>query len=486
VKSVLLILGLAALLVGQIAAPPSPDPVPSATEMQASAVQEAVPATVTPMPPPGLLNPPPSVVPMTVQSPAGDVPAATANWPPAMVPVTPGSEPRPSVPVQDAQPTAAKPPAFTLVEPPSTANPMPVKATTPTVAPVAPGLTLPPGSAATPCLVLQRTGPAAVKAGQPFSYEIIIRNAGTATAKQARLEEELPPGTRFIAGQPMPVPQGNRLAWNLDNLPAGAERRFQVDVEATNDGDWTAQACLTVSVTSVLTSRVTGMPAKLLEMTGPATVPVGHSVPLPIRVTNTTGAPLTDLLLRVHLSAGLQHLMGDAIEGPLSDLAPGQTKSLTLDAIALQTGNLAVHATLYSGKKSIGETSIFVTATEQPILSLKQVGSPTPRYGAEETFKLEVVNRTMVEARDVTVSDMLPQGLQYLAGDIGANFDPAANAIRWNIGTLPAGQSRQLSFRAMVMAQGACVNRVSARTADGQEAQLNTILRVVQTNTAAH
>src|SRR5256885_10130847 len=38
---------------------------------------------------------------------------------------------------------------------------------------------VPPGSMSTPCLVLQRSGPAQVKAGQIFAYDIIVRNIGS-------------------------------------------------------------------------------------------------------------------------------------------------------------------------------------------------------------------------------------------------------------------------------------------------------------------
>jgi uncharacterized repeat protein (TIGR01451 family) len=455
VKAVVLMMGLAGVLLGQM-----PGPLP-----------DAVPALPTA---------PPALPPLATQPTINDLLPVPSKNPPAMVPVTAGGgTAKVALPAARDPLAGSRPPAFKLIET------QPAKDATPQGPPhsvtVEP---LPPGSVATPCLVLERTGPASVKAGQPFSYVIIVRNAGGVSAKQARLVEELPPGTRVVGAQPATVAQGDRLSWTLEDLAPGAERRFKVEVEAGADGEWSAQARLAVAVASALKVRVAGAPQRFLTATGPATVPVGHPVAYPIRVSNTTAAPIGDLLLRVHLSPGLQHLEGEAIEAPLGDLAPGQTKSLTLDAIALQTGNLVVHTALLAGKKVLAEATVTVLATEQPILALSQTSSPAPRLGSEELFKLDVVNRSSAQVSDVVLSDILPEGLHYVSGDAGANYDPATQTIRWNLGNLAPGQARQLVFRATALAPGARVNRVIARTADGHEAQLHTILQVSEWNAA--
>jgi len=306
----------------------------------------------------------------------------------------------------------------------------------------------------------------------------------------------LPPGTRFLGAQPMPVPQGDRLVWNLENLPAGGERRIKIDVEASRDGDWRTQASLTVTIASSLVARVTGAPPQppliqpppiqpapvqpgpMVLITAPAPVPVGHPVTFPIRLSNTSGAQLTDAVLRVLLPPGLQHLQGDAIEGSLGDLAPGQSKELTLEAICLQTGKLPIDVTLLSRDKGVFNTQSAVSVTEQPTLALRQTGPIATPLGTEHEFKLEIVNRSSSEVRDVTVTDVLPEGLQYLSGDAGALYDPAARTVRWSVPGLAPGQARQVTFRAAVRGAGPQLNRVSARWSGGQEALLYTIIRV--------
>ncbi len=411
--------------------------------------------------------------------------------PPTLNPVWPGASdanPLPLIPVAGQQDTTppptpverTKPPAFKLLEvdvQPPREMPLLRPAPIPAADPVSGG------GASTPSMQLARTVPQNARAGQPLSYEIIVRNTGVSAVAQARLEEELPSGTRFISAQPLPLAQGERLVWIIENLAPGAERRFRVEAEPGRDGDWLASATLSVSVTAGTT--VTAAPSvapsgapQLLTMTGPGSLPVGHPVVLTMRVANTTGAPLTDTKVRVQMAPGLQHLYGDAIEASLGDLDIGQTKEITLDAVTLQPGLLAAEATLLSGKNTVSSAKVTVSATDQPTLVIRQTGPLSPPVGGEYEFKLVVVNRGANGVRDLQVTDILPEGLQFAGSDAAAQFDAATRTVRWNVGTLPSGQACQMAFRAKVVGTGAQMNRVSAHAAGVAEAQLYSILRL--------
>ena len=414
-------------------------------------------------------------------SPVMPIPAIEPPGPNPVWPTANGDGPLPLMPVagqQEVKPPsirvdAGKPPAFKVIEiqpqPDAPAlSPTPIPAADPQFG----------GGALTPSMLLTRTVPQNVKGGQALNYEIVVRNIGTNAAAQVRLEEELPSGTRFISAQPLPLAQGERLVWIMENLAPGAERRFRVEVEPGRDGDWQATATLNVSVAAAIKVGVAAAGPQLLTMTGPGTLPVGHPVVFTMRVTNTTGAPLTDTKLRVQMAPGLQHLYGDAIEASLGDLGIAQTKEITLDAVTLQPGQLTAEATLLSGKNAVGNARVTVSATEQPTLVIRQTGPLSPPVGGEYEFKLVVVNRGADGVRELQVSDVLPEGLQFSSSDAAAQYDAATRTIRWNVGALPVGQSCQMAFRARVVGTGAQMNRVSAHAAGLAEAQLYSILRL--------
>jgi uncharacterized repeat protein (TIGR01451 family) len=442
---------------GQLPPPQAP------TEVQQPAPLPALP----PLPPPEAQE----LVPASQQ---------LVAQPPALMPAYP--DPRGDTPIitnnQGVRPTA-KPPAFKLVEMPvgaSSSSGTVVQSPTPTPTPSPPVAAepVPTGSSTTPCLVLQRLAPGAAKAGQPFSYELIVRNVGSMPAAAARLEEVLPRGSRYAGGQPLAVYQGERLVWDLQPIAPGAERRVRVDVEPAQGGAWKSEATLTVAVSQSQEILVSAAPPPMLTVSAPAGVTVGYPVNFAIRVTNSGTAPLANVVLGVRLSPGLQHLQGDAIEGPLGELGPGKSRDVLLETVTTEAGRLTLDATVLSNGKALAAVQRVVTATEAPALMLKLASALSATN--EQEFKLDVINRSASELRDIAVTEILPEGLDFVAADAGS-YDPATRTLRWSVGTLASAQIRQVTFRAALRSPDPQLHRFSARAGQGTEAVLHTIVR---------
>jgi uncharacterized repeat protein (TIGR01451 family) len=393
--------------------------------------------------------------------------------PPALMPVYP--DPRGDTPIitnnQGVQPTA-KPPAFKLVEMPASSSGTVIQSPSPSP-PVA-AEPVPPGSSTTPCLVLQRLAPGAAKAGQPFTYELIVRNVGSMPAAAARLEEVLPRGSRYAGGQPLAVYQGERLVWDLQPIAPGAERRVRVDVEPAQGGAWKSEATLTVAVSQSQEILVSAAPPPMLTVSAPAGVTVGYPVNFAIHVTNSGTAPLANVVLGVRMSPGLQHLQGDAIEGPLGEVGPGKSRDVLLETVTTEAGRLTLDATVLSNGKALAAVQRVVTATEAPALMLKLTSALSATN--EQEFKLDVINRSASELRDIAVTEILPEGLDFVAADAGS-YDLATRTLRWSVGTLASAQIRQVTFRAALRSPEPQLHRLSARAGQGTEAVLHTIVR---------
>src|SRR5262249_10027033 len=78
---------------------------------------------------------------------------------------------------------------------------------------------------------VEALAPPTVAPGQPLPFEIIVRNAWTLSAGQVRVELPLPPGARFLAGDPKPEVKNDSLSWLLGNLEPGAERRLKGEIQ---------------------------------------------------------------------------------------------------------------------------------------------------------------------------------------------------------------------------------------------------------------
>src|SRR5262249_17984579 len=155
--------------------------------------------------------------------PAAPTPAAKAGAPAALpAPAVVDAPPVPGAPAvtptpasgfatmpRSSDPPPGRPPAFRLLVPAKHTEP---PAGPPPVVPPERPVEAPPvvSAAQTPVLTLDKRGPATVRVGQPLAYELVVRNAGTVPARQVRIEDELPAGTRFISAEPMASVQADR------------------------------------------------------------------------------------------------------------------------------------------------------------------------------------------------------------------------------------------------------------------------------------
>jgi uncharacterized repeat protein (TIGR01451 family) len=98
----------------------------------------------------------------------------------------------------------------------------------------------------------------------------------------------------------------------------------------------------------------------------------------------------------------------------------------------------------------------------------KWVGNPTPDYGSEVVWTLVVENLGPEDAENVVVNDMLPGGLEYIAGSATmGEFDNSLGI--WDIGDLASGSSAVLQITTIATdAEFAQVNiaMVSSETED--------------------
>jgi uncharacterized repeat protein (TIGR01451 family) len=431
-------------------------------------------------------------------------PARPETAPPGGAPLRPEKTTAPALaplkkvtPAPDPPP--ARPPAFRRV----TSDPQPehssLRPQIPEPHPAAP--LLPPAglpSVQTPTVALDKNGPKAVRAGEPFRYEIVLRNVGPVPAARVLLEDQLPPGTQVLAAQPVPLAQDGRLGWQIEGLAPGEEKRFRVEVQTAHGGEWKGTATVMVCAYRTLEASAAGPavppapPASApppvapapepqrqveIDLRGPGQAVLGHPVGFELRVTNRGAVPLADLVLRAHLPPGLEHIYGSEIELGLDPLGPGESRTETLEVIAAEPGRHAVEVTVRAGGIRPAAARAEVTVTDDPVLTVRLLG---PREGAtdrEHPYRIEVTNRTGVLLRDVVVLERMPQGVDLSGGVPGGSFDRASRTVRWALGNLAAGQSRAVSFKLQTRATGPALNDILVRTGQGYQAGLRTVLK---------
>jgi uncharacterized repeat protein (TIGR01451 family) len=316
---------------------------------------------------------------------------------------------------------------------------------------------------------VEKVGPATHNIGTPFTYEIIVRNPGAAALAGVRVEERMPGTVRVLGAEPLAEIQGDTLRWNLGTLEPQGERRIQVQVESSSEGDFEPQTLATFSAAAMLRTRLT-KPGLNVTKSGPQMVQVGDKVPFTLQVSNPGSGPVNNVVLHDDMPRGLQHPAGEKIEADVGTLAAGQSKTVQLEATAMQPGKFinTVTATAAGGLQSSAQSEVTVI---QGALQVRKTGPTQSLLQREVEHWLEVSNPATVPATNVQLIDVLPQGLDFISASAGGVFDPQTRTCTWNIGTLAPGQGAAVTIKSLARSAGEWVNQAYARADRGLEAR---------------
>jgi uncharacterized repeat protein (TIGR01451 family) len=214
-----------------------------------------------------------------------------------------------------------------------------------------------------------------------------------------------------------------------------------------------------------------------LVVQGPERVGLGETVSYTLLVTNKGTAPVADVTIRDRLPAGLQHPEGDYLESDLGTLAPGECKKLDLKARAVRSGTLVNQAEVLSRDGAQASATATVVVDEQSLV-LRQFGPDRPAVNKTSDYRLELLNRSGREARAVQLLVRLSAGVEFIAAGSGGVYDAASRTVSWTLAALPAGQQQSVVMRLLPRTPGLQINHLLARSAEGQEVQLQTSLQV--------
>ncbi len=211
-----------------------------------------------------------------------------------------------------------------------------------------------------------------------------------------------------------------------DPAPAQPGGRIYYTLRYGNRGSTTAT---NVTLTDTLPANVAIEPGSVYRDGAPQPDPSGY--------------PAIPLLSGATLAARSDHAI--TFTAIISDALPAGALTLTNTAvITCAEGDLT---------PASNESSAVTPVVGYPNLSVaKDDAVIQVLSGAEVTYTLTVRNDGNRGASGVVVTDTLAEGLSFVSGSAsdGGVYDPAHQAVVWNLGDLPAGEPRTLTYRAQV------------------------------------
>jgi uncharacterized repeat protein (TIGR01451 family) len=304
-------------------------------------------------------------------------------------------------------------------------------------------------------LSMQKTGPSQLTAGKAFSYTITLHNVGAEVLPRVRIDDELPPGAALVSSDPPAQSMPDRLVWLLDRLDPGAERRITVEVRPGRDGEWQSTAVATLTASACLRAQVQSS-GLTLAVKGPEAAYTGQTAPVQIYISNTAAAPFRQVSLRAAFSAGLRHPRfpdRQAIDTVIGPLAPGDVKDITLPLTVSKSGRQSCQFTVTAegGLQTVAQAIVPVTEA-----NLRVLHRPVPpaTAGGEVACVLDVSNPGETTATLVEVTEVLPEGLDFVSAGEGGLYHAGTRCVVWPLGSLAPGQSVPLTLRLVARREG--------------------------------
>jgi len=197
-------------------------------------------------------------------------------------------------------------------------------------------------------------------------------------------------------------------------------------------------------------------PALMIQKFAPVEIQVGKPAKFLVQVRNVGSQAADNLVVRDEVPQGTRLISasptaereGSQLVWQLGKLSPGEERTLEIQVMPTSEGEIGSVATVsYSAQASVK------TRCTMPQLALRLTAPSKVLVGQQQRVKIELRNPGSGDATGVMLYENVPPNVRH----------PAGPALEFDIGTLRAGESRELELVLIAEKPGKTVNVLSAR-----------------------
>ncbi|MCD6236914.1 MAG: DUF11 domain-containing protein, partial [Thermoplasmata archaeon] len=347
-----------------------------------------------------------------------------------------------------------------------------------------------------------------VEVNSTVYFKIVVTNNGSTDLSDVYVNDTLPTFLAYNddANYTPEETIGNKIVWKFSVLPSNSVIIITFSAKALFTGcapncavvetnGMTDESCAFVyvhqpPVADMLVTKLVSVDNS--TWTKYASVHVNDVVYFKIFIHNNGNTNITNLIINDTLPSILSYNSGSAIPSPSQmvgnsiiwntgafNLTPGSTLYITFSAKAVNSGteDNVVNVSAYSEEVQetlYGEDNATISVIPNlPNLTVEKYvkwdcvlpfkKNVTADIGDWVTFKI-YVNNTGNVPLNISVKDVLPEGLEFWAGSENHSdvFERSGNALYWNFTNVAEGSSIEIIFRANVTDCGELINFVTA------------------------
>ena len=296
--------------------------------------------------------------------------------------------------------------------------------------------------------------------GDNVNYTVTVTNDGIGDAKDVVVRDILGEGLTFVdaTGNYTFDEVTRTVTWIVD-LAKGESKVFSVIATVSGYGN--------VTNFLVVGNKTTGVNVTVPEIDPNKTVDneipnFGDNVTYTVTVTNDGIGDANNVVITDVLDKGLKFLNAtgnftyDEKTGTITwtvDLAKGETKKFNVNVTVLGYGVLP-------NTVAVGNKTAVRNITVPEIITVKEVNSSDIHIGDEITYTITVSNSGKINATNVVIRDILPEGLKFINASNGGVYDPVTGIITWIL-NITANSTVDLTVDVCVNKSGNITNTVN-------------------------
>lgn len=347
-----------------------------------------------------------------------------------------------------------------------------------------------------PALTIRAIGPRTVAIATPFSYRLEITNPGDQASRETTVTlEGLPEGLAFVSSNPKPTEYGNRLVWNLGDVPPASNPNV-IDIQFKSDtAVGLARLCFDVASTvDQIKTRACAetqvvAPCLGVKIEGDRQGRVGDISTFNLTFVNQCEEPLRNLKASVTLEGpGLEIVgrSGPVTFGPMATpLAFGESKTLELSIRLREQGThyFRVDVQAEGGHTASIRRAITSNNVNQPGLSLQLASESSAVIGQEHRVVARITNAGNIPLTGVRLRTENSASLEALGATAQAYEENGLIVIP--LDRLEPGSSRDVTigYRGIAL-DGNAIVRFQVLSDQGVEDRKEVALRVISSGTA--
>jgi uncharacterized repeat protein (TIGR01451 family) len=213
-------------------------------------------------------------------------------------------------------------------------------------------------------------------------------------------------------------------------------------------------------------------PALMIQKLAPPEIQVGKPAKFVIQVRNVGGQAAADVVIRDEVPQGtrlvstspMAEVSGGQLMWRFGALSVGEEKTIEMQLMPTAEGDLGSVATVtYSAQASIK------TRSTMPQLAIKMTAPKQVMVGQEQRVKILLNNPGSGDATGVMLFENVPENVKHAAGP----------ALEFEIGTLRAGETRELELVLLAQKAGKVTNVLSARAEGNLQVQQQVEFEVI-------